>query len=86
MDSDLTEFLTVAEVAEALRTSERTVVRLLKSGKLPGIYLGTREGWRIRRADLRMWITNRPKERKERDDAQAPDDLWSPDDPTGADR
>ena len=54
------EFLTVEEAAALLRMSERTVSRMLKAGKLPGIFGGTREGWRIRRADLLHWTTNQP--------------------------
>ncbi len=55
------EFLTVAEVAALLRMPEPTIRRMLKDGRLPGIYGGTRGGWRIRRADLATWHTNKPR-------------------------
>jgi len=55
------EFLTVAEAAALVRLPERTISRMLKTGKLPGIYAGTRNGWRIRRDDLMAWSTNTPK-------------------------
>jgi excisionase family DNA binding protein len=58
MDSD--DFLTVEEVAAWLHLPEMTVSRLLNQGKLPGIYAGNREGWRIRRTDLETWTTNQP--------------------------
>ncbi len=60
-NSEPPEFLTVAEAAVILRMPEATVRRMLKSGRLPGIYGGTRGGWRIRRVDLLSWHTNAPK-------------------------
>src|SRR5579864_1427393 len=59
MMTDTPEYLTVPEAAELLRLPERTVARLLNEGKLPGIFAGTREGWRIRHGDLIGWTTNR---------------------------
>lgn len=52
------EILTVEEVARLLRTSEWPIRRALNSGALPGLYLGTREGWRIARSDALAWRTN----------------------------
>lgn len=60
MSDPTVEYLTVSEVAEILRMPERSVLRLLKSGSLPGAYGGTRAGWRVRRADVETWTTNRP--------------------------
>lgn len=48
------EFLTVEEVAELLRVSSRTVQRLLKEGKLPGVRVGRQ--WRIPRAELLAYL------------------------------
>ena len=48
------EFLTVDEVAELLRVSARTVQRLLKEGKLPGVRVGRQ--WRIPRAELVAYL------------------------------
>lgn len=58
--SDPVEYLTVSEVAAILRMPERSVLRLLKEGRLPGAYGGTRAGWRIRRSDVETWTTNQP--------------------------
>lgn len=44
------DLLTVAETAAYLRLHERTVLRLLHKGELPGRRVG--RGWRVRRADL----------------------------------
>jgi excisionase family DNA binding protein len=51
-DEATSEWLTVAEVAAVLHTKAATVIRLLHKKTLPGMYLGTREGWRIRRSDV----------------------------------
>ena len=67
-NSEPPEFLTVAEAATLLRMPEATVRRMLKSGRLPGIYGGTRGGWRIRRADLLTWHTNAPRPKPASDD------------------
>ena len=44
------ELLTVAEVAEYLRITERTTREMIKSGKLPAAKLS--KEWRIKRADV----------------------------------
>lgn len=49
------EYLTPREVAEKLRIHERTVRRLLSSGKLPGVRIGEKT-WRISAAALRAYI------------------------------
>ena len=46
------EWLRVDAVARLLDVKPFTIVRLLNEGKLIGTYFGTREGWRVRRADL----------------------------------
>ena len=61
-DSTETVILTVDEVAALLRTTAFTVRRALNSGDLSGLYLGTREGWRINREDALAW-RQRPKAR-----------------------
>lgn len=46
-------FLTVREVAEQLRTSNETIRRWLRSGKLKGARLGgQRFGWRVSTTEL----------------------------------
>ena len=64
-ENDAPEVLTVAEVAAMLRTKEDTIARALRRGDLPGVYLGTREGWRIYKTDALNWRTNVPSQRKE---------------------
>ncbi len=44
------ELLTCEEAAAYLRVHPRTVGRLLKEGRLPGVKVGRQ--WRLRRADL----------------------------------
>ena len=49
-------YLTVAEVAEQLRVYPGTVKRWLREGKLVGVQLGDRAGWRIAEEDLAAFI------------------------------
>ncbi len=42
------EFLTVPDVAKMLAVSEETVRRWLRDGRLDGVMIGRRAGWRIR--------------------------------------
>jgi len=51
------EFMTVAEVAERLRVSERTVRQLIMRGELPAIKIG--KEWRIARAELEAFLKKR---------------------------
>lgn len=44
------DLLTVKEVAEILRVSQPTVLRMIDDGELPAIRVRTQ--WRIRRVDL----------------------------------
>lgn len=44
------EVMTLEEVAQFLRVSERTVQRLIADGKLTGIKVGRQ--WRFRQADV----------------------------------
>ena len=54
------ELLTVTEVAALLKLNEQTVRKWLREGRLPGIYLGTRQaGWRVRRADVERFLDER---------------------------
>jgi excisionase family DNA binding protein len=48
---------TVAEVAEAMRVSNMTVYRLIKSGELPALRVG--KGYRIFEADLDRFLSDR---------------------------
>ena len=48
---------TVAEVAEAMRVSNMTVYRLIKSGELPALRVG--KGYRIFESDLDHFLSER---------------------------
>jgi excisionase family DNA binding protein len=50
--------LTIAEAAEVLRLSTRTVREYLKRGEIQGKLIGNR--WRFRRADLDAFFENAP--------------------------
>ena len=49
--------LTVAEVAKRLAVSRAHVYRLLRTGSLRGVHLGS--DWRVDASDLRAWIDER---------------------------
>lgn len=49
-----TDFLTVAEVARALRVSNMTVYRLVNAGQLPAVRVG--RSYRIREDDVRRYL------------------------------
>ena len=48
------ELMTLQEVAEYLKLSQRTIYGYAQRGVLPGIKIGT--AWRFRKADLDAWI------------------------------
>ena len=49
--------LTVAEVAAAMRVSNMTVYRLIKTGELPAVRVG--KNYRIREADVERYLSER---------------------------
>lgn len=49
------EILTLQEVANYLKLTEKTAYRLAAEGKLPGFKVGG--SWRFKRADIEKWIT-----------------------------
>jgi excisionase family DNA binding protein len=44
----MTQLLTVPEVADQLQVTEETVRRWLRDGKLEGVLLSRRAGWRVK--------------------------------------
>ena len=54
------DILTIKEVAEYLKLTERTLYRLVQEGKLPGFKVGN--SWRFKQADIDRWIEDQ-KER-----------------------
>ena len=51
---DMQAFLTTEEVLNYLKTTPRTIYRLIRSGELPAVRIGRQ--WRFRRADLDQWV------------------------------
>jgi hypothetical protein len=49
---DLPPFLTVREAATLMQTNSYAVMRAIRAGVLPGIWLSKREGYRVPRAAL----------------------------------
>lgn len=56
MDSDI---MTIREVAEYLKLTEKTTYRLAAEGELPGFKVGG--SWRFTRQDLEKWIAAQKK-------------------------
>ena len=48
-----TEVMTVREVAEYLTVKDRTIYRLVSSGKMPGFKVGG--SWRFRKSEIDQW-------------------------------
>jgi excisionase family DNA binding protein len=48
------EILTIREVAEFLKVTERTIYRLVAEGKIPSFKVGG--SWRFQRVDLVQWM------------------------------
>ena len=48
------EILTIKEVAEYLKLTEKTAYRLVAEGKIPGFKVGG--AWRFKKAEIEAWI------------------------------
>ena len=59
---DLSEFMTVDEVAEQLKVHPESVRRWLREGRLTGYRLSRRSGWRIRPEAVRELLETGPEE------------------------
>ena len=53
------DILTIREVADYLKVTERTLYRLVQDGKLPAFKVGN--SWRFRRQDLERWISEQSR-------------------------
>ena len=53
------DILTIREVADYLKVTERTLYRLVQEGKLPAVKVGN--SWRFRREDLERWISEQSR-------------------------
>ena len=56
--------LTVSEVAAAMRVSNMTVYRLIKTGELPAVRVG--KNYRLRESDLERFLQERSVHAEER--------------------
>lgn len=59
-----TDIMTIREVAEYLKLTEKTAYRLAAEGKIPGFKIGG--AWRFRRGEIDKWIEQRSAEAKKR--------------------
>jgi excisionase family DNA binding protein len=55
------ELLTVAQVAERLQVNPETVRRWLRTGRLRGVSLGHRGGYRVSGAEYRRFLAEAPR-------------------------
>lgn len=53
------DIITIKEVAEYLKLTEKTAYRLAVEGKLPGFKVGG--AWRFRKSDIDEWIEVRKR-------------------------
>lgn len=58
------EILTVREVAEFLKVTERTIYRLATEGQIPSFKVGG--SWRFQRSDLIQWMNEQAKTQTDR--------------------
>lgn len=52
------KWLTVEEIAESLNVEPATVRRWLRDGKVDGINLKSKAGWRVREEDYQAFVAN----------------------------
>ena len=57
-----TEIMTIKEVAEYLKITEKTAYRLAGGGRIPGFKVGG--AWRSRQSEVDAWIDRQSAERK----------------------
>lgn len=58
-----TDVMTIREVAEYLKLTDKTAYRLVADGTLPGFKVGG--AWRFRRGDIDAWIDARKLSNRE---------------------
>lgn len=57
------EIMTIREVAEFLKLTEKTAYRLVSEDKLPGFKVGG--SWRFRKSEIDQWIRQQRKMKKD---------------------
>jgi len=65
-ENELPTIMSAKQVATWLGLTEAPVSRLLREGKLPGRYFGTRAGWRVLRVDVEAYFAAARGEPRER--------------------
>ncbi len=55
-------YLTLKDVAELLKLSEKTLYRLANQGNIPGFKAGG--SWRFRRTDIEKWVAKQIEDKK----------------------
>jgi excisionase family DNA binding protein len=65
-DSSEGEILTIKEVADFLKVTERTIYRLAAAKKIPAFKVGGT--WRFSRADIDRWIRQQATQTQEGDE------------------
>ncbi|RLA50418.1 MAG: DNA-binding protein [Deltaproteobacteria bacterium] len=61
------EILTIREVSEYLKVTERTIYRLAAAKKIPGFKVGG--AWRFSKAEIDQWIRRQSEDGASADDA-----------------
>ena len=56
-----TDIMTIREVADYLKLTEKTAYRLAAEGKIPGFKVGG--SWRFKRSEIEKWIDAESKKR-----------------------
>ena len=56
-NSQIPQMMTISEVAEILKISEKTVSRMLQEGSIPGFKVANQ--WRFYRDDFYKWIDHK---------------------------
>ena len=54
------EILTIKELSAYLKTSEKTIYRLLSKNEIPAFKVGT--AWRFKKEAIDLWIEDQSKE------------------------
>ncbi len=57
-----TDIITIKEVAEYLKLTEKTAYRLVAEGKIPGFKVGG--SWRFTRREIDAWIAKQLKQQE----------------------
>lgn len=65
------DILTIREVAEMLKLTEKTAYRLVSDGEIPGFKVGG--SWRFSRKELEKWVTEQNRKASDTKKARSDD-------------